>query len=276
MRMWIRVLACGLALSALISVPAPAFAHARKPRFQTLPLAVVHQLVQHYAAKYGIPLHIAHNLISVESGWRQTAVSRRAARGLMQIRPATARGLRVNPYDTRQNIEGGMRYLRDLYNRFRRWDLALAGYHSGPNKVARAGGIPRKSRAYVRRIMAGADPVTGAPPKATAAPRPVVAAKPPAAAPQVEEAVQTSIPFSGTRRRLIASMGEARIVTTETVMSDVVTTRTDELVLVDGAETIRLIRKFQLVGGVMTPVAEQPAEGTPEMQEQERTEPENR
>ncbi|MDQ7843609.1 MAG: lytic transglycosylase domain-containing protein [Armatimonadota bacterium] len=280
MRMRIRVLACGLALVVLIAVPGPAFARPRKSRFTTLPLAVVKELVRHYAARYGVPLHIAHNLIAVESGWRQTAVSRRGARGLMQIRPVTARGLRVNPYDTRQNIEGGMRYLRHLYNRFQRWDLALAGYHSGPNKVLRSRGIPPKSRAYVRRILAGADPVTGRLPQSRAASKPAVAAPPPAAPaaraePAQTEMVQTSVPFSGTRRRLVAATGDTRLIVVEKVQGDVVTARTEELLCLEGEKLVRLVRRFQLVDGVLTLVAEQTGGETPNASE-DAVQPENR
>jgi len=110
-------------------------------------------LVDKYAARYGIPLYIARNLVRVESGGRQSAVSPSGARGVMQLTPATARALGVNIHDTEQNIEGGMRYLRQQYLRFGRWDLALAAYHSGPQAVAKHNGVPPKSQAYVRRIL---------------------------------------------------------------------------------------------------------------------------
>jgi murein DD-endopeptidase MepM/ murein hydrolase activator NlpD len=110
-------------------------------------------LVDKYASRYGIPLAIARNLVRVESGGRQDAVSPSGARGVMQLTPATAQALGVDFNDAEQNIEGGMRYLRQQFDRFGRWDLALAAYHSGPQAVIKYGGVPPKSQSFVRRIM---------------------------------------------------------------------------------------------------------------------------
>jgi murein DD-endopeptidase MepM/ murein hydrolase activator NlpD len=137
--------------------------------FLCLMLALPHQslastsqnipaLVDKYATKYAIPLHIARNLVRGESGGRQSAVSPSGARGVMQLTPATAKALGVDINDPEQNIEGGMRYLRQQYDRFGRWDLALAAYHSGPHAVIRHGDVPPKSKAYVRSIL-GPTPV---------------------------------------------------------------------------------------------------------------------
>ncbi|HEU5300438.1 MAG TPA: peptidoglycan DD-metalloendopeptidase family protein [bacterium] len=113
-------------------------------------------LVDGYARKYGIPVTLARNLVRVESGFRQDAVSPSGARGVMQLLPATARALGVDIDDPEQNIEGGMRYLRMQYDRFGRWDLAVAAYHAGPAAVAKAGGIPPKSAEFVRRVVGSA------------------------------------------------------------------------------------------------------------------------
>lgn len=113
-------------------------------------------LVDKYAARHEIPLHIARNLVRVESGGRQSAVSRTGARGVMQLTPATARALGVDINDPEQNIEGGMRYLRLQYARFGRWDLALAAYHAGPHAVIKYNGVPPKSQAYVTRVLGSA------------------------------------------------------------------------------------------------------------------------
>lgn len=264
MRIWIRCLVCVIfSIGVLLvaeSASATTLLHAA-PRSRPLPLSMVQDLVKQYAAKYGIPLHIARNLVSVESGWRQNAVSRRGARGIMQLRPRTARGLRVNIYDTKQNIEGGMRYLRQMYERFRRWDLALAAYNSGPTRVARYRGIPPKSLAYVKRILSGANPVTGAPAKAqakAAAPKP--ATKPAAAIIPVSE---KTLPFSGLRRRVIHATGDSSLTRTETVQDDVVVLRTDALVLADGSGTVRVVRTYLRVDGVMTLVSERTEGLTP-------------
>lgn len=71
----------------------------------------------------------------------------------MQLTPATAKALGVDINDLEQNIEGGMRYLRQQYDRFGRWDLALAAYHSGPQAVIKYHGVPPNSQAFVRRIL---------------------------------------------------------------------------------------------------------------------------
>lgn len=261
MRNLSRAVVCALAIAAMMAAPAASWAHAA-PRPRPLPLSIVRELVELYAAKYGIPQHIAHNLVSIESGWRQNAVSRRGARGIMQLRPRTARGLRVNIYDTTQNIEGGMRYLRQMYNRFKRWDLALAAYHSGPTKVARYRGIPPKSRSYVRRILAGADPVTGVLPKAA---KPA-AATPKAAAPArrpseaVVAVVEKTPPFTGLRQRVVFATGESQLTRTESVQDDAVVLRTDALLVEDEGLRVRIVRTYMPIDGVMTLVTERTEE----------------
>ena len=86
------------------------------------------------------------------------AVSPDGAKGLMQLRPILARELGVrNPFDPRQNIMGGARYLRQLLN-MHDGDirLALASYNAGPRNVMRYAGVPpfRETQRYVKRILA--------------------------------------------------------------------------------------------------------------------------
>ncbi len=107
------------------------------------------------ARRHGIPEDLFLRLVKQESGWNPNARSHKGAIGLAQLMPATARSLGVNPRDPRQNLEGGARYLRTQFNRFRSWRLALAAYNAGPEAVERHGGIPpyRETRGYVTAIL---------------------------------------------------------------------------------------------------------------------------
>ncbi len=108
------------------------------------------------AAKYGIETEWVLRIIEAESGGNPNAVSPEGAIGLMQLMPATARALGVqNPYDPVQNIEGGVRYLRHLLDRFGDLRLALAAYNAGPGAVERYGGVPPypETQRYIRRIL---------------------------------------------------------------------------------------------------------------------------
>lgn len=107
------------------------------------------------ARRHNIPEDLFLRLVQQESGWNARAVSHKGAIGLAQLMPATARGLGVNPNDPAQNLEGGARYLRTQYNRFRSWRLALAAYNAGPEAVARYDGVPpfKETQGYVRAIL---------------------------------------------------------------------------------------------------------------------------
>lgn len=109
------------------------------------------------AAKYGIPEDLFLRLIQQESGWNPNALSHKGARGLAQLMPGTAANMGVNSHDPVQNLHGGARYLRMMYNQFGDWRLALAAYNAGPGAVAKYNGIPpyRETRNYVRVIHGG-------------------------------------------------------------------------------------------------------------------------
>lgn len=87
------------------------------------------------AKRYGIPTKMFSRLINQESGWNPTIHSPAGAVGLTQLMPATAASLRVNPLDPIANLDGGARYLRQQYDRFGTWELALAAYNAGPGNV---------------------------------------------------------------------------------------------------------------------------------------------
>lgn len=107
------------------------------------------------ARKYGIPEDIFLRQIAAESAWNPNAVSHAGAAGLMQFMPGTAEEMGVDPYDPASAIDGGARYLRQQYDRFGDWGLALASYNSGPGNVEKYGGIPpfAETRGYIAKIL---------------------------------------------------------------------------------------------------------------------------
>jgi soluble lytic murein transglycosylase-like protein len=109
------------------------------------------------SARYAVPERLIWAVIRVESGFDHRAVSRKGARGLMQLMPETAAILGVrDPFDPRQNIHAGTRHLRGLMVRFR-YDvrLAVAAYNAGEKPVAHYGDVPPypETRAYVTQVL---------------------------------------------------------------------------------------------------------------------------
>lgn len=109
-----------------------------------------------YAKKYRLDPALLRAVIKTESDFRQHAVSRKGAVGLMQLMPATATTMRVSDrYDSLQNIRGGARQLRHLLNRYQGdLPLALAAYNAGVHRV-KEHKVPRirETRAYVKRVL---------------------------------------------------------------------------------------------------------------------------
>ncbi len=100
------------------------------------------------------PLLVA-SIIAAESSFRPRAVSPCEARGLMQITDCVSQIMKIpNPFDIRQNIYAGTRYLKDLYHQFEEFELILAAYNSGPTRVARLGRVPRITETinYIQRV----------------------------------------------------------------------------------------------------------------------------
>ena len=106
------------------------------------------------ARRHGVPEDLFLRLVQQESNWNPRAKSHKGAIGLAQLMPGTARLLRVDPHDPHQNLEGGARYLREQYDTFGSWRLALAAYNAGPKAVEKYNGVPpyRETRNYVRKI----------------------------------------------------------------------------------------------------------------------------
>jgi soluble lytic murein transglycosylase-like protein len=117
----------------------------------------VHQVVRDAAAKHRIDPDFLSSVIQAESGFNTRAVSKKGARGLMQLMPQTAATLGVeDSFNPALNVDGGSRYLRDLFARYN-YDAvkALAAYNAGPLRVEQYKGVPpyRETRAYVAKII---------------------------------------------------------------------------------------------------------------------------
>lgn len=111
--------------------------------------------IQEASQMYNIPVAFIKAVIKIESNFNPRAVSSVGAMGLMQLMPGTADHMRVtDPFDPRENIMGGTKYLRRLSDRYDGdINLILSGYHAGPGNVAKAGGIPfEKTQQYVRNV----------------------------------------------------------------------------------------------------------------------------
>ena len=116
--------------------------------------------VLYYSEYYAVDHRLVFAVMKYESNFDPNCVSRAGAIGLMQLMPSTARHLGVNPWVVEENIKGGIQELAgylDKYagrSNFEQCALALACYNAGPNRVAKAGGIPNipETTAYVRNV----------------------------------------------------------------------------------------------------------------------------
>lgn len=118
---------------------------------------LVAPIIDGAAKAQSVHAKLLHAVIEQESRFHPCAVSPKGAKGLMQLMPDTAAELGVNdPFDPKENIEAGARYLRQLLDKYK-GDLAqtLGAYNAGPAAVDQAGGIPnfRETREYVQSIM---------------------------------------------------------------------------------------------------------------------------
>lgn len=109
------------------------------------------------AQRHGIPVDLFLRLVDQESRWNPGAISVKGAVGLAQLMPDTAQQLGVDPTNPDANLDGGARYLRQQFDRFGSWRLALAAYNAGPEAVEAHGDIPpyAETQSYVRAILGG-------------------------------------------------------------------------------------------------------------------------
>lgn len=118
-------------------------------------------LIEHYARMHNVTPELVAAVVSIESGFNASAVSPKGARGAMQLMPATAAHYGVtNPEDPAQNIDAGVRHLKDLLSRHQgNVALALAAYNAGQGAVAKHGSrIPpyRETMLYVPAVLSAA------------------------------------------------------------------------------------------------------------------------
>ena len=126
------------------------------PKNDTLPRSDdLVQVINQAAAAYGVDPDLVRSVIKAESNFKSSSVSPKGATGLMQLMPDTARDLGVqNPFDPRENIMGGTRYLRMLLDRYHgNTSLALAAYNWGMGNVEKHySRLPRETRDYIVRV----------------------------------------------------------------------------------------------------------------------------
>ncbi len=114
-------------------------------------------IISEFAKKYAVDFALIKAMIRAESGFNPSAVSRKGAKGLMQLMPETALRMNVsNAFNPKENIEGGVRYFKYLLSLFNNdLRLSLAAYNAGENIVAQLGTIPpyRETVDYVRKVL---------------------------------------------------------------------------------------------------------------------------
>lgn len=108
------------------------------------------------ANRYNISEKLLRAVAKAESDFNPYAVSKAGAMGVMQLMPDTAKGLGVtDPFDARQNIMAGAKYLKSNLDKFQNTELALAAYNAGPGSVQKYGGIPpyKETQNYVKKVL---------------------------------------------------------------------------------------------------------------------------
>ena len=113
-------------------------------------------MIEAAARRYGVESDLVKAIATAESNMNQEARSYVGAIGVMQLMPETAGSLGVDPYDEKQNIEGGAHYIRQMLDKFNgNVKYAIAAYNAGPGAVQKYGGIPPYSETqnYVGRVM---------------------------------------------------------------------------------------------------------------------------
>ncbi len=154
----VPALSVSRSVSATASPPRPANkdASAMSSKTPAPVLQEIHQAIANASEKYQIPHKLIESIVKAESAFNPHARSPVGAQGLMQLMPGTAAELGVkNPFNIQENIDGGVRYFKQMKEAFGSNEKALAAYNAGPGAVKRYGGVPpyAETRQYVQKIL---------------------------------------------------------------------------------------------------------------------------
>ena len=164
-RVWIHlkplILVLIVLVGGLVGVPATSKSDVKGPL--TYSKQEIRRAIIAYAKQYRLDPALLRAVIQVESNFRQDAISRRGAVGLMQLMPPTAATLEVtNIHDPLQNIQGGAKQLRHLLNLYHgNLRLALAAYNAGVHRVKREVPRIRETKVYIQRVLASYETYQG-------------------------------------------------------------------------------------------------------------------
>lgn len=115
---------------------------------------MLEQLIEEESKKQGVSPDLVRAIVKAESNGNPKAVSPKGAIGLMQLMPQTAEMLGVDPHDPSENLEGGIRFLKQMAGRYGDLDRTLAAYNAGPGAVDRFKGVPpfEETQQYIKKI----------------------------------------------------------------------------------------------------------------------------